>query len=507
MADSLLAALVAALSWPNPLFVFAGTAFGFFIGVLPGLGGAVALALLIPITFGMETYPAILLLISAMGGVEFGGALSAILFNAPGNPTNLATSIDGYPAARAGRAGEAIGAAAVACVFGALFGVGAVLLLMPVMRPIVLAFGPPELFWLAIFGLTLVSAVSGRSVLAGLVMAVFGVLLSLVGLNPVTGGYRFTFGSTYFWDGLPLVAVVLGLFAVAELINLAIHRRSIAEGATVAGLEGVGRGMRYCLHKWRLCLRSSMIGVLIGAVPGVGGSVSTFVAYASAKKISKNPETFGHGNLEGVIAPEANNDAKDGGSLIPLFGLGIPGSVSTAVLLSGLTIHGMVVGPGFLRDYLDIAYLIVIGLAFSNMITAALGLSVAGLLTKLTDVRVGALVPVLLTFCLIGAYSLRFDIRDMVLTVAFGLFGYLMIKADMPRMPMVLALILAPIAERNLHISLQLSEGDLSIFILRPLSALLVIFILWSVVLPPVLRYRNRARAQSGRAVGGASAS
>lgn len=494
MLESLLTALAFALSWPNILYLLAGTAFGFFIGVLPGLGGAVALALLIPISFGMDTMPAILLLIAAMGGVEFGGALSAILFNAPGNPTNLATSIDGYPAAQAGKAGEAIGAAAVACVFGALFGVGFVLLLMPVMRDVVLAFGPPELFWLAIFGLTLVAAVSGRSLLAGLLMAAFGMLLSFIGLNPITGGYRFTFGSTYFWDGLPLVAVVLGLFAVAELINLAIHRKTIAEGATVTGLTGVRRGMLLCVRKWQLCVRSSIIGVFIGAIPGVGGSVSTFVAYAHAKKISKNPETFGKGNLEGVIAPESNNDAKDGGSLIPLFGLGIPGSVSTAVLLSGLTIHGIIVGPGFLRDYLDIAYLIVIGLVCSNIITAALGLSVAGLLTKLTNVRVGALVPILLTFCLIGAYSIRFEVHDIALTVAFGLLGYLMIKADMPRMPLVLALILAPIAERNLHISLQLSQGDLLPLVTRPISALLVLFILWSVVLPPVVKYWRHTR-------------
>ncbi|WP_026380751.1 tripartite tricarboxylate transporter permease [Afifella pfennigii] len=493
MLESLLTAIAVVFSWPNLAFLFLGTLFGFIVGVLPGLGGAVALALLIPISFGFEVYPAIILLISAMGGVEFGGAISAILFNAPGGPTNLATSIDGYPAAKAGRAGEAIGAAAVACVFGALFGVGVVILLMPVLRNLVLAFGPPELFWLAIFGLTLIAVVSGRSMTAGLLAASFGVLLSFIGLNPITGGYRFTFGSTYLWDGLPLVAVVLGLFAVAELMNVTIHRRTIAEGAAATEMKGgVLRGMAFCLRRWFLCLRSSVIGVLIGAIPGVGGSVSVFVAYAHAKNTSKHPETFGTGNLEGVVAPESNNDAKDGGSLIPLFGLGIPGSVSTAVLLGGLTIHGLNVGPGFLRDHLDIAYLIVIALACSNVITAAIGLSIARGLARLTRVPIGALAPVLITLCMIGAYSLRFNIYDVLLTVGFGFVGLLMIKADFPRLPLILALILAPMAERNLHIAMQISEWDASILFLRPISALLVFLTLWSVLFAPTMKYVRR---------------
>lgn len=495
MLESLIGALAVVFTWPNILFLFGGAAFGFFIGAIPGLGGAVALALLIPLSFNMEVYPAVIMLIAAMGGVEFGGAISAILFNAPGGPTNLATAIDGYPAAKAGRAGEAIGAAAVACVFGALFGIAVVVALMPVMRDIVLAFGPPELFWLAIFGLTLISAVAGRSMLKGLLVAAFGVLLSSIGLNPVTGGYRFTFGQTILWDGLPLVAVVLGLFAIAELINVTIHRNTIAEHAFTSALRGVGRGMLFTLTRWWLAMRSSVLGVLIGAIPGVGGSVSVFVAYAHAKRTSKSPETFGKGNLEGVVAPEANNDAKDGGSLIPLFGLGIPGSVSTAVLLGGLTIHGLNVGPGFLRDHLDIAYLIVIGLALSNIIVAVLGLSIAGLLTRLTHVRIGALAPILLTFCLIGAYSLRGELYDVMLAVVFGLIGFVMIKADMPRIPLILALILAPMAEQNLHIAMQLSQWDAAILFTRPISALLVLLILWALILPPALRHIRAARA------------
>ena len=494
MAESLLAALAIVFTGPNLLFLIGGTAFGFFIGAIPGLGGAVALALLIPFSFGFELYPAVILLIAAMGGVEFGGAISAILFNAPGGPTNLATALDGYPATKAGRAGEAIGAAAIACVFGALFGIGVVLLLMPVMRDIVLAFGPPELFWLGIFGLTLISVVAGRSMLLGLLVASFGVLLASIGLNPITGGYRFTFGQTILWDGLPLVAVVLGLFAIAELIDVTISRNTISERPVGRALHGIGRGMMFTVSRWWLALRASVIGVLIGAIPGVGGSVSTFVAYAHAKRSSRSPETFGQGNLEGVVAPEANNDAKDGGSLIPLFGLGIPGSVSTAVLLGGLTIHGINVGPGFLRDHLDVAFLIVIGLALSNILVAVLGLSLAGLLTRLTVVRIGVLAPILLTFCLIGAFSLRSEVFDVMLAVVFGLIGYAMIKAGMPRIPLILALILAPMVEQNLHISMQLSQWDPSILFLRPVSAVLVALILASLLLPPLLRLLRRRR-------------
>lgn len=501
MFESLLSALLVVFSWPNLAFLLAGAAFGFFVGVIPGLGGAVALALLIPLSFNLDVYPAVILLIAAMGGVEFGGAISAILFNAPGGPTNLATALDGYPATKAGRAGEAIGAAAMACVFGALFGVGVVIAIMPVMRATVLAFGPPELFWLAIFGLTLLAAVAGRSLLLGLLVASFGFLLSFIGLNPVTGGYRFTFGNTILWDGLPLVAMVLGIFAVAELMHVAVHRATIAEQDVTSGTRGVGRGIVFCLRRWALCVRSSIIGVLIGAIPGIGGSVSVFVAYAHAKKTSKSPETFGTGNLEGVVAPESNNDAKDGGSLIPLFGLGIPGSVSTAVLLGGLTIHGLNVGPRFLSDHLDIAYLIVIGLALSNIIVAGLGLSIVGLLTRLTKVPIGGLAPVLITLCLFGAYSLRFEIYDLMLTAVFGLIGYLMINADLPRVPLILALILAPIAEKNLHISMQISQWDPSILIMRPISALLVIFIAWILLVPPVWKYVRKRRAAARRQI------
>lgn len=491
MFEALAQAVVTLLAWPNIAYLVAGTLWAQLIGILPGLGGSVALALLLPITYGMPAEQAMILLGSALGGVAMGGAIPAILFNAPGTSANIATAFDGYPAARQGRAGEALGAAATACLFGALFGVAVLLAAMPVMRTIVLSLGPPEFLWLAVFGLTIIAAVSGGSLLNGLLAGAFGLLLSFHGLNPVTGGLRYTFGSVYLWDGFPLVPFIIGLFAVAELLHLAVERTSIAE-KVVSGTAGIVKGIRFALRHWWLMVRCSAIGVFIGAIPGVGATVSTFIAYNHARNTSRDPDSFGKGNLEGVIAVESNNDAKDGGAFMPMLSLGIPGSPSTAVLLGGLLLHGLTPGRGLLVDELPMAMTLIMALVGSNIITSAVGLVSGTLLARVTGVSTGSLVPVLLSLCLLGAYATRNSIGDVLLTLACGVLGYVMLRAGYPRVPIILGLILGPLAEQNFHLSLQIARGSYAVFFTRPLSIVLMLLTAIGLAAPFVKAARNR---------------
>lgn len=489
VVDSARTALDTIVTPSGLLLILAGALLGLLMGAIPGLGGPVAIALLIPLTFHLQTEVAFMIMAATLGGVAFGGSVTAILLNIPGDAPNAATLLDGYPLSQQGRGGEAITASALSSAIGATLGVVLFLLLIPFVRPIVLSFWSPELFWLAVFGLVVLATVTRGSILSDLIAGVFGLLLAFHGLNAVTGSARFTWGTSYMLDGFTLIPVIIGLFAVAEMIKLVSEGRPIADQGLAEG--GILDGVRSVVHnKWTV-LRGSVIGWFIGLVPGVGGTVANFVAYFQEKQWSDNPDSFGTGNINGVIASEASNDAKDGGTMLPTLALGIPGSASTAVLLGAFLVHGIQPGPMLFDEHLHIVFVILFSLIISNVVTSAIGVGTVNYLIKVTQTPTTALAPVVLFVSFIGAFMFRNSFGDIVVAGAFGVLGYLMLKFGMSRIILIIALILGPIAESNFHRALQYSQGDYGIFYSRPISIALIALTVF-VLLTPFVRQRLR---------------
>jgi putative tricarboxylic transport membrane protein len=496
MFSALLQGISNVFSWPTILFLFAGSFLGQIFGVLPGLTGSVAMALLISFTFGMTPEQAMALLGGAMGAATFGGSITAILFNTPGTPNNTATCLDGYPLAKQGKAGLALGAGATASAMGALVGLVALMVVIPIMRQIVLAFGPPEFFLLAIFGLTLIAAISEGSFINGLIAGGIGLIITTIGLSPVALDKRFVFGSMYLWDGIKLVPALIGLFAIAEMINLLVRAKTISRSGTLIK-GGIFQGIKSVFKNFFLFLRCSVIGTFIGAIPGVGGSVSNFVAYQHAVQTEKNG-TFGQGDVRGVIASEASNDAKDGGALIPALSLGIPGCPTAAMILGGLLIHGIFPGKDLMVDNLPLVFTLIVTLAISNIITSTVGLVLGNQLTKITTMPTTILAPIILVLTSVGAFAYRMNMGDVLVAMLFGLFGYIMIKIDFSRIPVVIALVLGPLAEQSFHTSLDISNGSYAIFITRPYSIILILLILLGIAFPFLQTFRkNKTRKKA----------
>jgi putative tricarboxylic transport membrane protein len=501
--DLLAAASTAAAAVFSPVglaVVVGGALLGMAMGAVPGLGGPVALSLLIPLTFDAEPTLAFMLMAATLGGVNFGGSVTAILLNTPGTAPNAATTFDGYPLAVAGRASEAIAASAVSSGTGALVGLALFALSLPVLTPVALAFWAPEYFWLAVVGIATIAVASRGSVVADVVAGGVGVLLTFHGVSAATGGVRFTLGTQYLEGGVPLIPAIVGLFALAQMAQVFASGESVAGAATLAGDRAAG--VRAALSRWRLVLTSSLLGWTVGVVPGVGGTVANYVAYLQARETDPDGESFGTGNVAGVVASEAANDAKDGGSLVPTLALGIPGSASTAVLLGAFLLHGLVPGPLLLVSNADVVFVVLFAFVVSNVVTSAAGLVAAAPLERVTRVDADLLVPVVLATSVVGAYAVRGRFEDVVLACGFGLLGYAMLRLDVSRVALVIGLVLGSVAEQNFHRSLQISGGEYGIFLTRPLSLLLVAALV-AVLALPVLRARNRSRDGDASSPGG----
>ncbi len=491
MVDAFIAALGIIIDAKMILYLLLGTFTGYVVGFLPGLTGSVGMALLLPATYGIDPFFAFALLGGVMGSSAIGGSVPAILINTPGQPMNAATSFDGYPMAKQGRAREALGAAAMASLVGAVLGLILLVAFIPFAAPIVLALGPAEWFLLSVLGLTLIASVSEESMLNGLIAGVLGLMLSFHGSNSVTGGIRYGFGITYLWDGIKFLPALMGVFAIAEMISLATESSSVSERGDLSK-GSVWTGIRAVFTNWKIAVQSSVIGVFIGAIPGVGGTVANFLAYSKARQSSKDPQSFGKGNVQGVIASEASNDAKDGGALMPLLALGIPGSTSTAVLLGALTLHGIIPGQAMLTEHLDLTFVLILARVMGGIIAASMGLFISTKMAKLTLLPTYILAPVVVLFIMIGAYGASLIVYDMFLTIGFGLLGYAMKKLDFPRIPLILGLILGPIAESSFHTAMQFSGYSVSIFITRPICVILLVLIVLSVVMPQWQAYKKR---------------
>ena len=475
------------------VYLLIGVLVGLIFGIIPGLAGSSALAILIPFTYTLSPENGVLVLAGALGSTTLGGSLTAILINVPGTPSNLATCFDGYPMAKKGLAGEAISTGAWSSFFGSLGGIFTLILLLPYLKQLLLLFGPTEWFYLAIFGIVSIIVVSGESLYKGIVAGILGMLLSFHGLNPVTGGERFTYGIRYLYDGVPLVPLMIGIFAITEMIKMASYGGTIAEGGMVVK-GGFVKGFFNVVKRWWLVLRSFVIGIIVGIIPGIGGAVSSFIAYIHAKQTSKNPEEFGHGSVEGLIASEVANNSKDGGALIPTLTLGIPGSPSSAVLLVGILIHGIVPGRQLMTEGLDIVFTILIGYLIAVLLSSVGALLIASKLAKITGVQGNIIAVIVVALCGAGVYAMNSNFNDVIAMFVFGVLGYVMYVLDYSKVSFIIGFILGPVAEQSYHLSLQISGYSHSIFFSRPISLVLLALIIGMLAMPAIKASIVKAR-------------
>lgn len=466
---------------PEVLFyLFFGVILGLIFGVVPGLNGPIALALLIPITYRMTPESAFAFLLAIYGAVSYGGSVSAILINVPGTGENVATCFDGYEMTKKGMAGRALGASAAASGLGAVIGVAVLILLLPLLKVIALAFGPAEVFMVSLWGLTAIATVSGESVQRGLISGGLGLLLATVGFEPVSGALRYTLGTTYLYDGINLTAALIGLFAVSESISLMAKGGTIAQ-PDVQRIGSVFEGVKDVFRHWFLFVRCSVIGLIIGVMPGVGGAVGNIIAYSHALQTTKGDNSYGAGDVRGVIAPEAAVNSKEGGSLIPTIAFGVPGSAAMAILLMAFYLHGLTPGKELLTAKLPFTFMIIFALLAGNIFSSLFGLSFARFLSKIALVRITMLAPMILVFAFLGAYGVNGKIGDVFVAFLFGLLGLWLKKYDYVRAAIVIGLVLGEIIERNFHLSIQTFGWA---FVLRPLTLLLLVFTLITLISP-----------------------
>lgn len=501
MEVDMLAAAVKALGIlfdPSRLvYLIAGVVLGLVIGVIPGLGGLIGLSLLLPFTFDMDPYAALAMMIGLSAVVVTSDSIPAILFGVPGTVGCAATVIDGYPMARRGEAGRAFGAAFSASVMGGIFGALLLGLLVPVLRPLVLAVGSPELLAFCIFGLSLVAVLSGNAPLKGLVAACIGVLLACVGDDPQTGTLRWTFDTLYLWDGLAIVPLALGAFAIPELADLSITRSSIARDMHTATRASQIEGFKDVLKNWFLVIRSSGIGAGLGAVPGIGASVIDWIAYGHAARTERGAkESFGTGDVRGVIASEASNNAKEGGALVPTIAFGVPGSASMALILGAFLIHGIVPGPDMLTKQLDVTYTLVWSIAVANIFGAGICFAFANQLAKIALVRVTILVPLVIGVTYVGAFQGSKSWGDLYVLLGVGTICWIMKMLKWPRPPLVLGFVLGSLVERYMFISIERYNFE---WLYRPVVLITLLFTVYGIMNPLVRTYLGRARSGAPR--------
>ena len=459
-----------------------GLPLGLVIGLLPGLSGITAFAFLIPFTFAMDPLVGLAFLLAAYAAVSQGGSMTAIILGVPGEVPNAATVIDGYPMTKAGRAGEAIGAALMASALGGLFGCVLLAILLPIIQPIILSFASPENFLVALAGVAFIAVLSSGAPTRGLIAGALGIFMSMFGYSPTEGIPRFWMRIDYLLDGFRLVPLAMGMFAIPEILALMASGKTIApsESMEPISLRQVVRGALAVFRHLGVFFRSSAIGSAIGIMPGVGGSTATFVAYAAAKQTSPNPETFGTGRIEGVIAPESASNAKEGGALVPTLALGIPGSASMALLLGAFIILGLQPGPEFLVKHMDLAFALAMILAFGNIGSSILMFLLSKTLIYVTRVPGHVLAPILFVLVMIGTYAAENNPTDVLFVFVFGALGVVMERLDYNRPALLLGFVLGGSIERYFQVSLN-AYG--SLFFMRPISIAIILialgFVLW----------------------------
>lgn len=481
-----------------------GIAIGFAVGILPGLGGPTAMALMLPFVVKMTPVEAFAFLLGMACVVNTTGDITSVLFGIPGEPTTAATIVDGHPMAKRGEAGRALGAVLTAALFGSIFGAFMLAIAVPIVRPIVLSFGSPEFFMLALLGITFVASLSGTDVIKGLIAGGLGLFVATVGLDPVSGIQRFTFGQTFLWDGVGLVPITIGFFAIPEIIDLAVTGSSIAGGRT-GKLGGVREGVRDVFRHMWLVLRCAAIGTFCAIIPGMGGATTQWLSYAHAVQSSPNKERFGKGAIEGVLGPGASNNSTLGGSLITTISFGIPASVFMAILIGAFIMHGVVPGPDMLRPeskggHLGLAYSFVWITVISNLITVGMIFLFLKQLVKVTQVRGSLLIPFILILIYLGAFAEKNAFPDLLMVLIFGALGWMLEKFKWPRPPLILGLVLGGLAESRLF----LSVGNYGMsWIWRPMVLVLIAVTLFGAFYPLLKARLAKRKYLSAAAPGG----
>lgn len=488
-------AFASILTWPTIGFLVLGVIMGMVFGILPGLGGVVALVILLPITLVLEITHMVAMFGGVLGAAVFAGSITAILINTPGTAPNAATIIDGYPLARQGRATEAITTSASSSALGAIVGLIIFALLIPFINLLILEFGSAEIFILTFFGLVVIAIAVRGALLSGLIAGSVGLLLSYVGYNQMTGVPRYTFGTVFLYDGISFIPVMVGVFAVSEAIHLAITESKISqvEPADMQGdlLKGLSNPIRHPV----IFSQSAIVGFLVGIIPGVGGAVANFVSYTLAVSVSNDKSQFGKGDIRGLIASEASNDAKDGGSLLPTLALGIPGSGVMVLLLSAFVIQGQPVGPSLFVNSIDLVYLLVAALICANIASSTFGTLLANQLKKITQIEPKYLVPIIIVLVFIGAFAYNEYYQDIIVAAIFGVIGFYMKRHDYSRIALVIAMILGEMTEVNFHRVSQL--GGAEYFFSQPIAVgmfvIMILLLLFS-FRGPLLRMVPRPR-------------
>ncbi|MBG2913925.1 tripartite tricarboxylate transporter permease [Proteus cibarius] len=484
----ILDALMVVFTLETITMILLGVFAGIIIGALPGLTVNMGIALLLPLTYSFQGMTGILLLLGMYCGAVYGGSITAILISTPGTPASAATVLDGYPMAKKGEAGRALGLSTMGSMFGGIFSTIALIVIAPQLAKVATGFSAAEYFALAVFGISIITSVSSQSIVKGLMGGAIGLAIATIGLDPMTSGPRFTFDTVYLMGGVSFIPILVGLFAFSQgLISFEEEYRERKQKKS----EKINARIHRVLPTWAdfkrvlpTYFRSSAIGTTIGAIPGTGGDISSFISYNEAKRWSKHPEEFGHGSPEGVSAPEAGANSVTGGTMVPLMTLGIPGDGATAIIMGAFMVQGLALGPQLFTDNPVEVNSIFIGLMMANIFLGILGFLCMKLFVRVMDVPRRVLVPIIFVLCSVGAYSVNHSIIDVFVMMGAGLLAYIMIKLDFSMSPVVIGIILGPMAESNLRRALMMSQGDLSILYTRPITATFLGIAILTLILP-----------------------
>jgi len=487
----------------NLLMATCGVVLGILIGALPGVGPPSGVALLMPLTFGMEPTSGIIMLAALYAGTMYGGTITSVLINTPGESASVVTCLDGYQMALQGRAGAALGIAAIGSFIAGTVGVVLLMLVSPALARWSLAFGPPETFALMLLGLTTVTLLTGDNALKGYISMLLGLMIAMVGFDVISGDARYAFGIPEMMDGIDFLPVAIGLFGLGEVLAGAEDPKGLATIHGRYGLRDVlPSAADWMRSRWAIA-RGTLLGFLVGVLPGAGPTIATFMSYALEKKVSRQPQEFGHGAIEGVAGPESANNAAATGAMVPMLTLGIPGSATTAIMLGGLMMWGLRPGPLLFEKNPDFVWGLIASQYIANVMLLVLSTAFIPLFVRALRVPYGVLMPIIIVFCVTGAYSLKNCLFDVGQMLAFGVLGYAMKKLDYSPAALTLAIVLGPLAERALRQSLIISDAGLGILFLRPIAAVLTVAALLAVLVPLVRALRsNLLRRTQGRTSG-----
>ncbi|HET7578903.1 MAG TPA: tripartite tricarboxylate transporter permease [Bacillales bacterium] len=494
----LLTGFQVAFSLQGLLFVFIGVVVGTFIGMMPGLGPIAAISVMIPITYGMNPAIALLLMAGVYYGSAYGGASASILLNAPGTSEAVATTFDGYPMAQQGRAGKALAIAALSSFVGGTVGVILMTFFAPLLARVAVVFGPAEYFALMLLGLTAITSLTDGSTIKALISATLGFIFATVGIDGQTGTARFTFGDAHLLEGFQFLTIALGIFALAEVTSLIFKRKEKLRAGNIGSLRLTKKDFK---EIWGTQGRQSILGFLIGVLPGAGGSISTLISYTMEKKMAKHPEKFGKGEPKGVAAPETSNNAANTGAFIPLLSLGIPGSGTTAVMLGALIVLGIQPGPTMVTDHPDVFWGVIASMYIGNIMLLIINLPFIPYVAKVLRIPRPMLISLIIVFCMTGVYATKFTSFALFALIGFGVFGYLMRRLHFPAGPFILAFVLGGMMEQDLRKALTISNGSLKIFLDSPIALVIIIAAFLAFLIPILQNVIGKKKQNQGISV------